>query len=117
MEDAGSDRIRTPSPEATVSTESAERPTPQRVPSPERKRVLAASAPWLGALLNLLPGLGTGYVYQRRWRAWWINAALAGAWILIGALAMPPAWPAGLLLLALLTASEAFLAARKARHD
>lgn len=95
--------------------------------------MLAASAPWLGALLNVLPGLGTGYVYQRRWRAWWINAALAGAWLLTGALAggiewgdpkdlpnalaVSPAWPAGLLLLSLLTASEAFLAARKARHD
>ncbi len=79
--------------------------------------MLAASAPWLGALLNMLPGLGTGYVYQRRWRAWWINTVLAGAWILTGALAESPTWPAGLLLLSLLTASEAFLAARKARHD
>ncbi len=95
--------------------------------------MLAASAPWLGALLNLLPGLGTGYVYQRRWRAWWINAALAGAGLLAGALAGASEWgapealpnhlavsaacPAGLLLLSVLTASEAFLAARKARHD
>ena len=36
---------------------------------PDRKAVLAASAPWLGALLNVLPGLGAGYLYQRRWRA------------------------------------------------
>lgn len=100
-----------------VSTQSAASPAPQRVPCSEPKRLLAASAPWLGALLNVLPGLGTGYVYQRRWQAWWITAAIAGAWILSGVLAELPAWRAGLLLLSLLSASEAFLAARKARHD
>lgn len=87
--------------------------------------MLAASAPWLGALLNVLPGLGTGYVYQRRWRAWWITSLLAMGWFAV-ALALgreaegaPAARiaPAGLLALALTTAAEAFLAARKARHD
>jgi hypothetical protein len=108
-----------------VSPQSAESPAPQRVPSPEPKRLLAASAPWLGALLNVLPGLGTGYVYQRRWRAWWITALLAIAWSAVAlALATDEAGvtptliaPAGLLALSLTTAAEAFLAARKARHD
>ena len=87
--------------------------------------MLAASAPWLGALLNVLPGLGTGYVYQRRWRAWWITSLLAIGWSAV-ALALGPEGegapaaqivPAGLLALSLTTAAEAFLAARKARHD
>ena len=51
----------------------------------QRKQVLAASAPWLGALLNVLPGLGSGYIYQRRWRAYWITTALATAWFVLGA--------------------------------
>jgi hypothetical protein len=108
-----------------VSSESAAKPAPQRVPCPERQRVLAASAPWLGALLNLLPGLGTGYVYQRRWRAWWITSVLVVGWsavaLALGAEAdgATPAWiaPAGLLALSMASAAEAFLAARKARHD
>ncbi len=87
--------------------------------------MLAASAPWLGALLNVLPGLGTGYVYQRRWRAWWITSLLAIAWIALTLVlepelgGAPPVLigPVGLLVLSLATAAEAFLAARKARHD
>ena len=49
-----------------------------------RKQVLAAASPGLAALLNLLPGLGSGYIYQRRWRAYWICSALATAWFLAG---------------------------------
>jgi hypothetical protein len=90
--------------------------------------VLAASAPWLGAVLNVLPGLGTGYIYQRRWRAYWTASLLAAAWILLGGrlLSLMPSrleegqagliGTAGLLALALVTALEAFLTARKARQ-
>jgi hypothetical protein len=95
---------------------------------PDRKAVLAASAPWLAALLNLLPGLGSGYIYQRRWPAYWITSLLATAWFLLGArlgqadgLSRDPREAAvgfgGLLLLAAVTAVEAFLAARRARMD
>ncbi|MFN5697138.1 MAG: hypothetical protein ACK486_08925, partial [Cyanobacteriota bacterium] len=94
----------------------------------ERKRILAAASPWLAAALNAVPGLGTGYIYQRRWRAYWITSALATAWFgagaLLGADADPRLEPrqqliglAGLLMLAAVTALEAFLAARKARMD
>jgi hypothetical protein len=96
-------------------------------PGPDRKAVLAASAPWLGALLNVLPGLGAGYLYQRRWRAWWITTVLSSGWFLLGALLQSN--PAeidpssrlvglvGLLLLAAVSAVEAFLAARRARME
>lgn len=113
-----------------VAAERSLRPAPQRVISPPRKLVLAASAPWVGGLLNLLPGLGAGYLYQRRWRAWWITTLVATLWSL-GLLLLLPVPPqgaasfpaggtlgmAGLLLLSVLSAAEAFLAARKARHD
>ena len=100
--------------------------------TPEDKTILAASAPWLGALLNVVPGLGTGYIYQRRWRAYWITSALATAWFLLGAVlgggasatdltASDPrnqlVGLGGLLLLAALTAAEAFREARRARME
>jgi len=93
---------------------------------PDRRAVLAASAPWLGAVLNVLPGLGAGYLYQRRWRAWWITSLLGAGSLAIAGRPQIPA-PASqslafqtlslalLLLLALVTAVEAFLAARRAR--
>jgi len=94
---------------------------------PDRKAVLAASAPWLGALLNVLPGLGAGYLYQRRWRAWWITTGLSSAWFLLGALLQPDPSEidprtrlvglGGLVLLAAVSAVEAFLAARRARME
>lgn len=94
---------------------------------PSRKAVLAEASPGLAALLNLVPGLGSGYLYQRRWRSYWICTALASAWFLAGALLAPPDGSpteqqqllglAGLLLLAGVTAIEAFLAGRRARMD
>jgi hypothetical protein len=98
--------------------------------TPEQRTILASSAPWLGALLNVVPGLGTGYIYQRRWRPYWITSALATAWFVLGALldssasVMEPGTAdqarqliglAGLLLLAAVTAVEAFLKAARAR--
>jgi hypothetical protein len=96
--------------------------------SPDRKAVLAASAPWLGAALNLVPGLGTGYIYQRRWKAYWITSVLTTAWFVLGAVLGQDAEAeterknqliglAGLLLLGAVTTAEAFLTGRKARMD
>lgn len=86
---------------------------------PTRKQVLAASSPWVAAGLNILPGLGTGYIYQRRWRAYWITALLGSLWLGVDSLGafelgnpIPP-----LLGCSVLTAVEAFLAARRARMD
>ncbi len=100
--------------------------------TPEDKTILAASAPWLGALLNVVPGLGTGYIYQRRWRAYWITTALATGWFLLGAVLGGAATTrdlqapdprnqliglGGLLLLAVITAAEAFREARGAGKE
>lgn len=92
----------------------------------DRRAVLAASAPWLGALLNVLPGVGAGYLYQRRWRAWWITTILGALGFALTAQGQADAAEGAaalrqslglllLLLLAAVTAAEAFLAARRSR--
>ena len=53
--------------------------------TPTNKEILAASAGWVAVTLNVVPGLGTGYLYQRRWRAYWITAVLATGWFVLGA--------------------------------
>ena len=81
----------------------------------------------MAILLNVLPGLGTGYLYQRRWRAYWITATANGAWILSGALlnqgdgaSIDPKTQfiglLGLTTLGLITAFEARLAVKKVRQ-
>ena len=52
---------------------------------PSREEVLAVSAGWVAVLLNVLPGLGAGYLYQRRWSAYWVTSAIATAWFVAGA--------------------------------
>jgi len=95
--------------------------------NPTREQILAASAGWVAVVLNVLPGLGAGYLYQRRWRAYWITSALASAWFGAGALLGQNAEGAvvaqnqlvgliGLLALAAVTATEAGLAVKKVRQ-
>ena len=95
--------------------------------TPTRDQILSVSSAWVAILLNVLPGLGTGYLYQRRWRAYWITATANGAWILSGALfsqgdgaSMDPKTQfiglLGLTTLGLITAFEARLAVKKVRQ-
>ena len=95
--------------------------------TPTREQILAASAGWVAMLLNVVPGLGTGYLYQRRWRAYWITSLLATGWFVAGALLARNADAAaeaqnqwvgllGLLLLAAVTATEAGLAVKRVRQ-
>lgn len=115
---------------ATPSPLAPDHPVPDNWNQPsaaDRRFTLAWSAPWLAALLNVLPGLGAGYLYQRRWRPYWITSAISTSWFALGAwLAQNRGASqesdrlvglAGLLLLALITAAEAFLAGRRARMD
>ena len=94
---------------------------------PSRDQVLAASAGWVAVLLNVVPGLGAGYLYQRRWRAYWITSAVATAWFVAGAVLAQDADAAaeaqnqlvgliGLLVLAGVTATEAGLALKRVRQ-
>lgn len=95
---------------------------------PTREQILAASAGWVAVVLNVVPGLGAGYLYQRRWRAYWITSALATAWFVAGAVLAQNADAAaetqsqlvgliGLLLLAGVTATEAGLAVKRVRQN
>ena len=96
--------------------------------APTKKEVLAASAGWVAVTLNVVPGLGTGYLYQRRWKAYWITSALATSWFVLGAVLGQGAegvediqnqWIGllGLFALAAATAVEAGLAAKKSREQ
>ena len=94
--------------------------------TPTRQEILAASAGWVAVTLNVLPGLGAGYLYQRRWKAYWITSALATTWFVLGAVLGQDAEAAkevqnqlvglgGLVALAAGTAVEAGLVVKKAR--
>ncbi|MDA0291193.1 MAG: hypothetical protein O2922_04280 [Cyanobacteria bacterium] len=91
-----------------------------------RTQILAASAGWVAVLLNVIPGLGAGYLYQRRWKAYWLTSALATSWFLAGVVLAQRADVAaesenqlvgliGLLVLAAVSATEAGFAVKKAR--
>ena len=94
--------------------------------APTRQEILAASAGWVAVALNVLPGLGAGYLYQRRWKAYWITSALATTWFVLGAVLGQGAEAGeelqdqlvglfGLVALAVGTAVEAGLAVKKSR--
>ncbi len=96
--------------------------------TPSRDEILAASAGWVAVVLNVVPGLGAGYLYQRRWKAYWLTSALATAWFVAGALLGQNAEPGaeaqnqvigliGLLVLAAVTAAEAGRAVKRVRHS
>ncbi|MAS27830.1 MAG: hypothetical protein CBD47_03480 [Synechococcus sp. TMED187] len=93
---------------------------------PNREQVLAVSAGWVAVVLNVVPGLGAGYLYQRRWTAYWITSALATAWFVAGAALSANAAAGtdpdnqllgllGLLLLSGITATEAGLCVKRVR--
>ena len=48
-----------------------------------KNQIIASSSGWVAALLNFLPGLGTGYLYQRRWKPYWITTMTSAAWVYI----------------------------------
>ncbi len=91
--------------------------------------ILAASAGWVAVLLNIFPGLGAGYIYQRRWKAYWITCAVSVFWLIIGVMlqnGIDPSDPApsqtdqigfyGLLAIASITAAEAGISVTRARE-
>ena len=96
--------------------------------APTKQEILAASAGWVAVTLNVVPGLGAGYLSQRRWKANWITSALATTWFVLGAALGQDAeageelqnqWVGlgGLVALAAGTAVEAGLAVKKAHEE
>tara|TARA_B100000674_G_scaffold120506_1_gene91690 strand:+ start:321 stop:632 length:312 start_codon:yes stop_codon:yes gene_type:complete len=49
-----------------------------------KDQILASSSGWVASLLNFLPGLGTGYIYQRRWLPYFFTAGAVIVWFLLG---------------------------------
>jgi len=93
---------------------------------PSNDEILASSSGWVAVLLNVVPGLGTGYIYQRRWRAYWITTTVTTSWFVLGAVLARGGEAAaepqnqliglgGLLLVAAVTAVEAGLAVKRVR--
>jgi len=92
-----------------------------------KNQVLKASAGWVAVVLNVVPGLGAGYLYQRRWKAYWITTIMATAWFVAGAVLGQNAAPEtqesnqllgliGLIVLAIVTSVEAGLAVKNTRE-
>ena len=89
--------------------------------TPTRDQILAASAGWVAVVLNLVPGVGNGYLYQRRWKAYWITVAVAVALLTANAITSSrtkdqQVGVLGLLLLGPVTAVEAGLAVKRVRE-
>ena len=88
-----------------------------------KEEILAASSGWVATILNFLPGLGTGYLYQRRWRPYFVTGGMATAWFFLGAIVNENTDPTkteqliglgGFLLISITTMIEAKIAHKKA---
>ena len=51
---------------------------------PTKEEILASSKGWVASFLNFLPGLGSGYLYQRRWRPYFFTLTASTAWFALG---------------------------------
>ena len=88
-----------------------------------KDQVLASSSGWVASLLNFLPGVGAGYLYQRRWLPYFITAGTVTSWFVIGVILQGDKEPTqteqligigGLFLISTITVVEANLAFKKA---
>ena len=91
--------------------------------NPTKEQILAASSGWVAITLNFLPGLGAGYLYQRRWIPYFLTGGVAIAWFVLGAILNGDKDPTkleqligigGLFLISITTMVEAKIAHKKA---
>ena len=91
--------------------------------NPSNEQVLAASSGWVATTLNFLPGLGAGYLYQRRWIPYFVTGGAVTAWFVLGAVLNADKEPTqaeqligigGLFLISIITMVEAKIAHNKA---
>ena len=87
-----------------------------------KNQILAASSGLVASLLNFLPGLGTGYIYQRRWRPYFLTLGAVAIWFALGIFLQNGSEPTnieqligilGLLFISLVTVVESYLAHKK----
>ncbi len=88
----------------------------------KKEEILASSSKWIASLLNLLPGLGTGYIYQRRWLPYFFTIGATSLWFILGLILQGNSEPtqkdqligiAGLLLISIVTAIESNIAQKQ----
>ena len=84
--------------------------------------ILASSSGWLAFLLNSLPGVGTGYIYQRRWFPYFLNVLASTIWFFLGIYFLKGNEPTndqkiigllGFLLISIITSIESLLAHKR----
>ena len=92
---------------------------------PNKEEILASSSSWVVATLNLIPGLGTGYIYQRRWIPYFLTLGSIIIWIGLGLLLQNNNEPTqkeqilglgGLTFISFITSIESYLAYKKVRR-
>ena len=88
----------------------------------DKNEILASSSGLIASVLNLFPGLGTGYIYQRRWRPYFLTGGAITIWVALGILLQGENETsqkeqliglAGLLLISIVTAFESYLAFKR----
>ena len=87
-----------------------------------KDQILASSSGLVASILNFFPGLGTGYIYQRRWLPYFLTAGAVILWFVLGILLQGDKEPnqteqliglAGLFFISVVTVIEAYLAYKK----
>ncbi len=88
-----------------------------------KTEILASSSGWLAFLLNSFPGVGTGYIYQRRWFPYFLNIGASTIWFFLGIYVLRGNEPTnnqriigllGFLLISIITSMESLLAHKRA---
>jgi len=92
---------------------------------PSKDEILASSKGWIASFLNFLPGLGTGYLYQRRWKPYFFTITAGTAWFALGFFLQGGSEPSqseqligisGLFFISIVTVIEANFAFKKASN-
>ena len=90
-----------------------------------KDQILASSSGWVASLLNFFPGLGTGYIYQRRWLPYFLTAGAVIVWFVLGIFLQGDKEPTqsdqligltGLFFISVVTVIEANLAYKKSAN-
>ncbi len=90
---------------------------------PSKEQILASSSGWVATTLNFLPGLGAGYLYQRRWIPYFVTVGVATSWFILGIVLNGDSEPSntqqlvgigGLFLISIITMIEAKITHKKA---
>jgi ABC-type Mn2+/Zn2+ transport system permease subunit len=89
---------------------------------PSTDEILASSKGWVASFLNFLPGLGSGYLYQRRWKPYFFTLTASTAWFALGIFLQGDSEPSqneqiigisGLFFISIVTVIEANLLSKK----